>query len=184
MGRQRADDPPTVVDAFRAGDEAALAAVYDRWSPLVYSLALRTLSDVDAAEQVTQRVFTGAWAARHTVGPREPLPGWLVGITRNEIAAVLASRTAPIRDQRPLTRGARAEDLTEQPDLAERLVVADEMSRLDGVPQQVLNLALRDELTHTQIAERLGLPLGTVTGHLRRGLLVLRERLGVLSDAC
>ena len=60
----------------------------------------------------------------------------------------------------------------------------DEVSRLDAVPQQVFRMALHDELTHAQIAERTGLPTATVKSHIRRILLTLRKRLEVQTDAC
>jgi RNA polymerase sigma factor (sigma-70 family) len=178
------EDLSTVVEAFHAGDELALAEIYTRWSPLVYSLALRALRDVTEAEEVTQRVFTGAWTSRHTFDPtRARLPAWLVGITRNKIADAHGVRMKQARLRSQMITATQLEDKIEPADLAERLLLADEMSRLEAVPEQVLRMAFYDDLTHVQIAERTGLPLGTVKSHIRRSLLKLRERLEVLADA-
>jgi RNA polymerase sigma factor (sigma-70 family) len=184
VGIQRGDDLPSVIEAFHVGDELALAEIYDRWSPLVYSLALRSLRNVADAEEVTQRVFTAAWTSRHTFDPtRSRLPAWLIGITRHKIADAHAARSKQARLRTQMITNTQLANRVEPADLAGRLMIADEMSRLDAVPEQVLRLAFFDDLTHVQIAERMQLPLGTVKSHIRRSLLKLRERLEVLTDA-
>ena len=178
------DDLPTVIEAFLAGNEHALAEIYARWSPLVYSVALRSLGNVTDAEEVTQRVFTGAWTSRHTFDPtRARLPAWLIGITRNKVADAHAARSKEARLRTQMVTVTRIEDKIEPADLAERLMLADEISRLDAVPQQVLRMAFYDDLTHAQIAERMKLPPGTVKSHIRRSLIKLRKRLEVQTDA-
>lgn len=167
---QRRDDEP-IERAFHLGDELALAEVYVRWSPLVYSLALRALGSVTDAEEVTRRVFTGAWSSRRDLDPADRFPAWLMKITRATIAdAQLGASTSVEDDSFPV-------------DAAERILVAVEMSHLDTLPGRVLRMALYDDLTHTQIAARTGLPIGTITDYIRRSLDELRERLEVLSDA-
>lgn len=184
MVLQREDDSLATVDAFRAGDEQALAEVYRRWSPLVYSLALRSLGDVNDAEEVTQQVFTAAWTSRHRYDPeRARLAGWLVGIARNKIADAHEARARQTRLRRQVMTKTQVDDTTEPPDLARRLLLLDELSHLDPAPARVIRMAFYDDLTHTQIAERLAMPLGTVKSHIRRGLTKLRERLEELSDA-
>lgn len=181
---QRGDDPPTVLDAFHAGNELALAEVYARWSPLVYSIALRSLGNVADAERVTERVFTEAWSARHTFDPtRTRLASWLIGFTRHTIAEGRPAANLPIRPKTRTATVTRLDDQAEPADLAERLMLADEVSHLDAVPQRVLRMALFDELTHAEIAERTGLSADTVKGHIRRSLLALRQRLEVQTDA-
>lgn len=181
---ERGDDLSGVVEAFVAGDEGALADMYARWSSLVYSVALRSLGNVTDAEEVTQRVFTGAWTSRHTFDPtKAQLPAWLIGITRNKVADAHAARSKQARLRTQMITVTQTADKIEPPDVAERLILADEMSRLAAVPQQVLRMAFYDDLTHAQIAERTGLPPGTVKSHIRRSLLKLRARLEVYADA-
>jgi RNA polymerase sigma-70 factor (ECF subfamily) len=182
--RQGGDDLSTVIEAFRAGEEAALADVYARWSPLVYSLALRSIGDVAQAEDVTQRVFTVAWTSGRTFDPAQlRLSDWLIAITRLEIAAARSTRGNQARLRTGTTTETETEDKGGSADLAERLMLVDAMSRLDAVPKQVLRMAFHDDLTHLQIADHLGLPSGSVKSHLRGSLVKLRERLGVLTDA-
>lgn len=181
---ERGRDEPKVMDAFRDGDELALAEIYHRWSPLVYSLALRSLGDVADAEAVTQRVFTGAWTSRKTVDPaRTRVSAWLVEIAETTITDVKAARGRPARQYSPVGTSTQHDERIEPADLAERLLLADEVSHLAALPQRVMRMAFYDDLTHAQIAERLELPPGTVKGHIRRSLLALRNRLEMQTHA-
>ncbi|WP_367882095.1 RNA polymerase sigma factor [Rathayibacter oskolensis] len=112
---------------------------------------------------------------------RAALGAWLVGISRNRIADAHESRSR----QRRLTQALVAiapQDEGEAPvDLEAKVLVADELARLDPVPRRVMSLAFYDDLTHTEIAERTGLLLGTVKSHIRRSLDRLRSRLEVSS---
>jgi len=177
-------DDERIGDALRAGDEAALGDAYARWSPLVHSLALRSLDDVAQAEEVTRRVFTQAWVCRETFDPaRTRMPVWLVGLARVSIADV--RDTAGRRGER--TAGTKI-DGSAQPEsktgaLAEVLVVADEMSRLDTRSGRVLKLALDPCLTHAEIAERAGLRVEEVRSAIATSLMNLRQRLEVRADA-
>ena len=84
---------PGFDQAFADGDEGILAEAYRRLSPLVYTLALRSLGERSAADEVTQEVFIRAWKSRATYRPEVArLPAWLVGITRNAINDALSER--------------------------------------------------------------------------------------------
>jgi RNA polymerase sigma factor (sigma-70 family) len=180
----RPDDALTTLAAsFAAGDERALAEAYGRWSSLVYTLALRNLGDVSEAEDVTQRVFVSAWRGRAGFDQARSLPAWLVGITRHKIADALAARSRDRTIEAALMATAEVDEGRHEPDLEDRLLVAEELARLEPVPQQVMRLAFFEDLTHAQIAERLALPLGTVKSHIRRSLDRLRSRMEVNSGA-
>jgi RNA polymerase sigma-70 factor (ECF subfamily) len=174
-------DDSALVDGFLNGDEACLEALHRRWHPLVYALARRSTGDAREAEDITQLVFLAAWRGRAGFAPeRGTLPGWLLGITRRKIADALAARTR--RTELIDAAGAQllltVTDEAVRPEAAlDRVLLAEELSRLPTSQRRVLNLAFYDDLTQTQIAELTGWPLGTVKSHARRGLHRLACRL-------
>ncbi|MEU0787823.1 sigma-70 family RNA polymerase sigma factor [Streptomyces sp. NPDC006173] len=173
--------PGTDADLARAiveGDETALATVYRRWSPLVHTLARRSLGDPREAEDVTQQVFLAAWRGGRGFRPdRGTLAGWLVGITRRKIADALSARTR--RTELVGVAGALlalSDEGRARPEaVLDRVLVRHELSKLPPPQREVLHLAFYEDLTQTQIAQRTGWPLGTVKSHARRGLHQLRR---------
>jgi|KBSMisStaDraftv2_1062788.scaffolds.fasta_scaffold47366_2 RNA polymerase sigma-70 factor (ECF subfamily) len=177
---QIGSDPDTLGWAFARG-EADLRAVYDRHAPLVYSICRKALGEPAAAE-VTQDVFVNAWKARHQFDPeRGALGAWLVGIAKRRIVDHVR------REARHTTRRAEhdaerveaisADDHPEEvvDRISERMRVAHALAALQERPRQVIGLAYVHGLTHQEIAERTGIPLGTIKSDIRRGLLALRD---------
>jgi len=180
----------TTSDADRAtlqrmarGDHDALAELYDRHARVVYSLALRIVRDQRDAEEVAQDVFAQAWrsSAAYSAG-RGSVIAWLMTMTRSRAVDRLRGRRA-----RP-DAAADAEPIPMLPDGAtpadERLVSEARAVRvraaLDGLPflQRVaLELAFYEGLTHSEIADRLEQPLGTVKTRIRQALITLRDQL-------
>ena len=164
--------------AFSGGHPDALALVYERFGPLVYSIALRSLAARSDAEDVTQQVFVSAWRSRDSFDRnRGTLGGWLVTITRNKVADALRERQ---RESRVLqVAGGTAVTAPEAPSdrVVDKIVLADELAQLPESQRLVMVLAFYSDLTHEQTAQVLGLPLGTVKSHIRRGLQRLRSRL-------
>ncbi|MFJ6705510.1 MULTISPECIES: sigma-70 family RNA polymerase sigma factor [unclassified Streptomyces] len=163
-----------------AGDEDCLAAAYRRWSSLVHTLAWRSLGDAREAEDVTQQVFLGVWRGRGGFRPeRGSFGGWITGITRRKIADALTARTRRLAVIASAGSSlALADPAARQPEAAlDRVIVLHELAKLPAAQQRVLRLAFYEDLTHLQIAERTGWPLGTVKSHARRGLCRLRGSL-------
>lgn len=180
----RLDAPDDLAERFARGDEDAFAQVYRRHSPLIYTIALRSLGEAADAEDVLQQTFVAAWRGRERYRPeRAGLATWLIGIARNKIVDAHAARGRQRRIQQQVVASGSAPEYADPVDVARQIVVADELARLEPVPQQVLRLAFFEDLTHLQIAERLDLPPGTVKSHIRRSLMRMRRRLEVAPDA-
>ena len=183
--RESEEDQGDVVRSLAArlveGDETALEAVYDRWSALVHTYALRALQDVHDAEEVTQQVFISAWRSRHTLTPSPAaLPAWLIGIARHKVADVRAARA---RDADRVAAAAavpgavEADTSAADEEIADRLVVRQAVEELPDPRRTIMFLAFWEQRSHAEIAETVGLPLGTVKSHVRRGLVRLHEQL-------
>jgi len=171
------DDDGDLARRFSAGDPDALKAMYDRWSRLVYTIAVRSLGDYAEADDVTQRTFVSAWTSRDAFdSDRGNLGGWLVGIARRRIADAHEARSRATRLEQAVASEALA-PTPEAVDLEDSLMIAQEIEHLEPDAQNVIRLAFYDDLTHAQIAERLAMPLGTVKSHIRRSLTRLRTRL-------
>lgn len=167
-----------VLALFALGDQAALARLYRRWSPLVYSMAMRAMQDTAEAEDVVQRVFIAAWTNREKYDPsRARFSTWISGIARNKIHDAFEAAARERRDRDAAAAVARAKGLSVSDDIADRLLLDDEMDRLPDQARQVMRLAFYDRLTHAEIAGTLSLPLGTVKSHIRRSLTRMRARL-------
>ena len=170
---------------FAAGDEQALAWAYERWAGQIHGMAVRAFGPGPDAEDVTQQVFVSAWTGRARYRPDEaPLPAWLVGVARHKIADGWARRKrqrkeaeAAMAEAQQLPTKAASPGVDSA--VADRVLLLDELDRL-GQPQRgIIELAFFADLTHAQIADRTGIPLGTVKSHIRRTLERLRTRLEV-----
>ena len=174
--RAEAGDDMRLVARLRAGDQQALSELYDRYSGVVYGVALRILQDTGAAEDLLQDIFLQLWRRPDAFdSSRGSLGAWLAVIARNRSIDRLRQRR-PESDIEGcvIASGTDLRDETERSLVIEKVrVVMNEMS-----PDQrtAMELAFFEGLTHTEIAERTGEPLGTIKTRIRSGLQMLRAR--------
>ncbi|WP_458247124.1 sigma-70 family RNA polymerase sigma factor [Streptomyces sp. MAI_2237] len=186
MTRPLSDD--LLAQGFADGDEACLNEAYQRWGALLFTIALRRLGDSEEARDVTQQVFVGAWRGRKGFDrDRGSLKTWLVGITDKKIADALERRSRALRGQEAVAEFAsldsEADSITAAEAVVDHVVITDELGQLPAPQQAVLRMAFYDGLSLSQIAERTGMPLGTVKSHTRRGMMRLKHRLEVDGEA-
>jgi RNA polymerase sigma-70 factor (ECF subfamily) len=176
----RAEPNPTTGDValvarIRSGDESAMAQLYDRYSAIVYAVALRVLGDTAAAEDVLQDVFLQLWRRPAQFdSSRGQMAAWLSVIARHRAIDQLRKRVPDVD----------VEDIVVSvtPDLDGDAERSQAMQKVRGVlaampPSQrsALEMAYFEGLTHTEIADRTGEPLGTIKTRIRAGLLLLRK---------
>lgn len=165
-----------LVRRLAGGDQAALAEFYDLFAGLVNALALRILRDTSDAEDVVQEVFLQAWRQAERFDPARGTPeAWLCTIARTRALDRLRRRTS--RREDPVEAAPASADV---PRNEERLAVRKAVLALSPDQRRALELAYYEGLTQTEIASRLGQPLGTIKTRIRTALFRLREALGPL----
>lgn len=166
-----------LLDRVRRGDEQAMAALYDRYSKVVYSVALRVLRDPATAEDVLQDVFMTIWRRPDTFIPaRGSLGGWLAVVARNRSIDLLRrKRPSEQIEEIYLASPFDLASEAERNNMMQRARAV--IMRLPPEQRKTLEMAYFDGLTHSEIADMTGDPLGTVKTRIRTALLTLRKEL-------
>lgn len=172
-------DDLTLLSEIRSGRQDAMTALFDRYSRLVYSVAMRVLNDSGEAEDVMQEAFLQVWQKPGSfVSGRGSLGGWLVVVARNRAIDKLRRRkpSDPV-ELFALPSSINLERESEREFLIEKTRKA--MASLPEEQRRAMELAFFEGLCHTEIAEKTGAPLGTVKTRIRLGLIALRKELNV-----
>lgn len=164
-----------LVLAIRSGDQSAMAALYDRFSSIVYAVALRVLQDTGAAEDVLQDIFMQLWRNPGAFdSSRGSMGAWLAVIARNRAIDALRKRR-PENDLADVIVSVEP-DMASEADRSRAMVKV--RGALQGMPEaqrSALEMAYFEGLSHSEIAEKTGEPLGTVKTRIRAGLISLRK---------
>jgi RNA polymerase sigma-70 factor (ECF subfamily) len=177
------DTEPALIHRIASGDGDALTRLFDLHSSVALGLLVRILGDRAEAEEVLQEVFLQVWTQADRYDAERCSPrGWLLMLTRSRALDRLRRREA--RRRREEESAEEEGRLAVQPEGTGRLEAAERQSRVSSAlgllsPEQrhCIELAFYEGLTHTQIAERLKAPLGTVKSRILLGMGKLRQAL-------
>jgi RNA polymerase sigma-70 factor (ECF subfamily) len=172
------------------GDETALAALYDRWSQRVHTIAFWILKDSDDAEDVVEETFWQAWRTAGQFDPgRGSVAAWLIMIARSRALDRLRAQRRRIERTEmaansvldELSAEGRLECLIPEPS-APSTPLTRALNALPPEQRDALQLAFFGGLSHAEIAAQTGEPLGTIKTRIRMAMDKLRQKLGSLSD--
>ena len=163
-------------------DQKALATLYDQTVGRVYGLALRISRNEAAAEEIAEDVYMQVWKSAATYSEERGHPlAWMMIITRSRALDYLRRRDPAESHPEPETLADYGDSVDDPGQLLEALqsgtALHAAIAELPAIQRQLLALAFFQGLSHSEIADHAGLPLGTVKTHLRRALLTLREKL-------
>ncbi len=183
-------DDAALVRLIAASRTEALGVLYDRYGRLVYSIALNATGDAPTAEEITQDVFMRVWEKARTYDiDLAKVSTWLISIARNR--SIDEIRRRKVRPEQYSSSWAEVPDLPEttQEGVEDQIAASWEakavhkaLLELPVDQQKALSLAYFEGLSHTEIAEALGEPLGTIKTRIRTAMMRLREALAPLSD--
>lgn len=162
---------------IRARQTDALSRVYDLYSTVVYSVAMRVLREPAAAEDVMQEVFLKLWQQPDSFADhRGSLCGWLAVVTRNRaIDRIRSGRNFENADDLQLSNNIDLGAEAEREIMLGKVRVV--METMPADQRQAVEMAFFEGYTHTEIAERTGQPLGTVKTRIRSALISIRKAL-------
>ena len=169
-------DDRELIAGVAAGDVEALRGVYDRFGTLAYSLAVRILGDPGRAEDVVQDSFMRLWNSAGSFDPsRGSLRAWLLTLVRNRAIDQLRGRPGRQRQELELThevpaQGGGSDPWREVSESLERQAIRQALASLPPEQRQVIELAYYGGYTQSEIAELVGISLGTVKGRTRLAL--------------
>ncbi len=160
-------------------DEAALAELYYRYGGVAYRLAVRVLRDGTLAEEAVQEAFLALWRAPERLLPERGKPGtWLLTVVHRRAVDIVR------REERRRSDALEAVDVLDDHSVEETVLVRLESERvrsalaqLPASQREAIELAYFEGLTQSQLAERLGVPLGTIKSRMFKGLEGLAELL-------
>ena len=169
-----------LVALLARGDDGALAELYDRFGAVAYGLALRVVRDAALAEDAVQEAFLTVWrTASRFVAERAKARTWVLTLVHRRAVDLVrreqTRRTDPLKDHQPESGGRTAEE--EAWLRLERTRVQEALKRLPDQQREAIELAYYGGFTQSELADRLGEPLGTVKSRMFTGLSRLRELL-------
>lgn len=177
-----------LVRSIALGRQTAFAGLYDETSPLVFGLAVKMLGNSADAEEVAADVFAQVWRTAASFDTaRGSVSSWLIMLTRSRAIDKIRSRTERRRREQEMEAHFEAVDPGMSQETAaalndQRRKVRLALADLPADQRRLIEMAFFSGLSHAELAEETGVPLGTVKTRIRLGMMKLRESLGALQE--
>ncbi len=179
------EEEVALLKAIGSRDRDSFAKLYDRYSAILFSIALRVLNDTELAEDALQDVFFQIWEKAPTYDPRRGKPlTWAVTLTRNKAIDRLRSVQRRYRlydeareEAKTTAASADYESARSLEHLEKNEMIRNAVKQLSKEQRQAIEMAFFSGLTQNEVAEQLGEPLGTIKARIRRGMMKLRDLL-------
>jgi RNA polymerase sigma-70 factor (ECF subfamily) len=169
-------DTAALLQRCAGGDHAAFRLLYDRWGSRLHGIALRITRQSSLAADATHDAFVQIWQQAGRFDPDRGSPeAWMIGLVRYRALDIIRRQTREVPGYEPEERQ------DETPDALARLVSTTEgaalhrcLDELEADRRRLVVMAFVDGLSHSELATRLGMPLGTIKSTIRRSLVALR----------
>jgi RNA polymerase sigma-70 factor (ECF subfamily) len=179
MGAELMDSDAALIQRIVQRDETALETLYDRYSSMLSSVLNRILHDTQAAEEILQDIFYQLWnRTAQFDASRGSLPGWLMVIARNRAFSRLRRHNPAAGEE--LFENTIVLPFNLESSVSQEQILSRVKSAMESLPREqrdAVELAFFEGLTHSEIAQRTGDPLGTVKTRVRSALETLRRKL-------
>ncbi len=179
MQTQPAIDDKQIVKRIASGDREALAELYDRYQQHLFRYLLQLTPDYGLAEEILQDTFVAVWKSARTFEGRSTVLTWLISITRRQAHNTLRRHKLPTVDETDLEEMAATE--LEPADFTLASIARDELTAafklLAPVHREIIVLIFIEELSYPEVANVLGIPVGTVKSRLSNARRMLRTLL-------
>lgn len=164
-----------LLERVRTKDQGAMTEIFDRYGTMVYSVAIRVLKDPGQAEDVMQEIFFQIWRVPgNFIQGRGSLPAWLAVVARNRaIDSLRRRRPSDSVDDVVLASKTNLASEVERNSMMEKVRAV--MNELPSEQRKSIELAYFEGLSHSEIAEKTGDPLGTVKTRIRSALMSVRK---------
>ncbi len=179
------DSDEALLVGTASGDQEAFARLYDRFAPRVFGLVRKVVRDPGLSQDTMQEVMTELWRTSPRFDPNKGnAVSWILTLAhRRAVDAVRREQSA--RDRADVV-GRREDAARPFDDVSEAVTMADEHSQirraldaLTDLQRQAIELAYFEGMTYREVAENLGVPLGTIKTRMRDGMIRLRDTMGV-----
>lgn len=179
MQTQPATDDKQILKRIAGGDREALAELYDSYQQPVFRYLLQLTPDYGLAEEILQDTFVAVWKSARTFEGRSTVLTWLISIARRQAHNILRRHKLPTLDEANLEELAATEP--EPEDFALASIARDELAaafkQLAPVHREIIVLIFIEDLSYPEVANVLGIPVGTVKSRLSNAKRILRTLL-------